>query len=300
MVCPLSENIILAVIFAFSTAILTATFQTIARKGRSYGNAATGVVIGLVINSPILLLYSFFSWEPHWFNMKAIGLFIATGFAATGLGRFLLYFSIHKLGVAITSPLLSSIPLFTGLMAVGVLGETPELNVWLATILIVLGCVFITLKQESSGNWDLKYIWVPFASVLSYSVASIFRKMGLNILPEPLLGSTITYVAGLFLVLFLCLFMKGENKPNFRNKSAWIFYGFVGLINMLSLVSRWTSTSYADLTIVTPLFATSGFFALVISKFLLSNDEHVTIWSFIGTVLIVSGGAIITWNLFSG
>ena len=78
MVCPLSENIILAVIFAFSTAILTATFQTIARKGRSYGNAATGVVIGLVINSPILLLYSFFSWEPHWFNMKAIGLFIAT------------------------------------------------------------------------------------------------------------------------------------------------------------------------------------------------------------------------------
>ncbi len=69
---------------------------------------------------------------------------------------------------------------------------------------------------------------------------------------------------------------------------------------MLSLVSRWTSTSYADLTIVTPLFATSGFFALVISKFLLRNDEHVTIWSFIGTVLIVSGGAIITWNLFSG
>ena len=289
----------LAVTFAFSTAILTAVFQAIARKGRVHGNAATGVIIGLVINLPILILYSYLSWKPHWFNLEAIVLFTLTGFAATGIGRFLLYFSIHKLGVAITAPLLSSIPLFTSLMAVGMLGESPELNVWIATILIVFGCVFITLKQGDSGNWNLKYAWVPFVSVLSYSVASITRKMGLNILPEPLLGATITYLAGLFFVLFLCLFMKGDNKPDFKNKTAWIFYGFVGLLNMFSLVCRWTSTNYADLTIVTPLFATSGFFALLISKFLLKNEEHVTIWSFVGTILIVSGGVIITWNLFS-
>ena len=46
------ENVQLAFIFALVTAVFTASFQVLVRKGREYGNALTGALIGIFVNFP--------------------------------------------------------------------------------------------------------------------------------------------------------------------------------------------------------------------------------------------------------
>ena len=43
------ENVQLAFIFALVTAVFTASFQVLVRKGREYGNALTGALIGIFV-----------------------------------------------------------------------------------------------------------------------------------------------------------------------------------------------------------------------------------------------------------
>ena len=91
----------LAVVFGLITALLTAFFQIIVRKGKNYGNALTGVLIGIIVNFPIMVALSYITWEPEWFNAKAIMIFAATGIFGPGVGRCFLFLSLHKIGVAI-------------------------------------------------------------------------------------------------------------------------------------------------------------------------------------------------------
>ena len=52
----------LAVVFGLITALLTAFFQIIVRKGKNYGNALTGVLIGIIVIFPIMVALSYITW----------------------------------------------------------------------------------------------------------------------------------------------------------------------------------------------------------------------------------------------
>ncbi len=280
------------------TALLTASFQIIVRKGKDYGNALTGVLIGIIVNFPIMFAASYITWEPGWLNPTAISFFAATGIFGTGLGRFFLFLSIHRLGVALTSPLLSSIPLFSAALAFELLGERPDVYIWIATFVIFLGCLVITFKRGESPGWKPRYLWLPVITIISFSIGNILRKHSLNLLPAPLFGGTITYISAMSSLLLLSVFLPSEMRPNFKIKKGWIFWGFCGFINMLAFICRWIATKYGDLTVVIPLFASSSFFALFFSSFLLRDMEKVTVWSYLGTILIVLGVALIAITSF--
>ena len=61
-----------AVLLAISAAALTATFQLLARRGQVYGNAVTGVMIGVIVNLPLLIIATYSYWDPAWGNPWAI------------------------------------------------------------------------------------------------------------------------------------------------------------------------------------------------------------------------------------
>ena len=286
-----------AVLFAIIAAMLTATFQMIARRGQVYGNAVTGVMIGVIVNLPLLLIATCYYWEPSWWNPWAITLFFLAGMVTTGLGRFLLYTSIHRLGLSRSAPLISSLPLFTAILAFGILDERPGPYIWVGTVFIVVGCISIASRKGESGSWNLRLIWLPFCAVISFAVGNIFRKAGLNELPSPLFGGTVTYIAGLLFLALFSLMMPKNQKPNLRWGKAWAFYGGCGFVNLMAFLSRYTATRYGDLTVITPLFATTSFFALILSAIFLRDLERVTAWIVGGTVLIVGGATLITWRV---
>ena len=294
----LMTDLTLAGVFSILTAISTGTFSIIVRQGRYYGNAYTGVLIGLIISVPLLLLLTYFTWEPHWWNLDALIKLSIAGFLGPAVGRVLYFSGIHYLGVSRAMPLTSTMPLFATIFGVLFLGERPGPFIWFGTLLIVSGCISITYKKESDSSWNRKYVWIPFVAVLSLSFSHVFRKTGVMIVNSPLLAITIMSTSGLFfLVLFSRLFPLAQ-RANLKSFQAWKFYTFSGLLNTTSVFFHFVGLNYGDLSIVTPLSSMAPFFASLFSRAFFREEEKITFFIVIGTLLIVIGGMIISWRIF--
>ena len=293
---PVSDNL-LSIFYALTTAVGAATFSLIVRRAQNHGSAFTGVVIGLIVNIPWLCLATFLLWQDSWWNPEAFLLFALSGLSGPSLGRLFMFRAIHQLGVSRASPMLSMNPLFSAFFAFLFLGERPGPYIWLGTLLVVIGGASLSLKTKGDIEWKRISLLLPIMSVLGFSVSNIFRKLGVDIIPSPILGITITSISGLFFLWFLSLFSSKENKPDLSWGKSWWLYGISGLINTLAFLSHYAALVYGDLTIVSPLSATAPIFALFMSWLLLRDIERVTVPILIGTVFIVSGGILIVMKL---
>ncbi len=151
----------LAALFALTTAALAGPVGLIIRRGQKYGNAVTGVIIGLIVNTPVLIAATAYFWDPAWWDLRAVGFFVMLGLAGPSLGRVFMYQSVHYLGVSRAIPLIQMLPLTTAMGAYGLLGERPGPYVWAGTLLVVAGCVGLTIKGKMDTNWDRRYLWLP-------------------------------------------------------------------------------------------------------------------------------------------
>lgn len=288
---------VLAASFALLTAAIGGPFSVIVRRGQAYGNAVTGVIIGLIVSLPLLTIALAFLWEPSWWELKAVLLFIALGLVGPSLGRFFLYQSIHYLGVARSIPLIATLPLTTAAAAYGFLGERPGPYIWAGTIFIVGGCIGLTMKGKGEGVWDRHYLWLPMMSVAGFTIGNVIRKVGLDVIPSPIFGLTITYFSALVSMLFFQRFLPESHRADLRWGKRWVFYGFCGLINTATIFLRFMATSYGDLTIVVPIFGMSSVFALAASGLFLRGVERIT-WPIVGgAIFVMLGGAMVAWRI---
>ncbi|MDA0999829.1 MAG: DMT family transporter, partial [bacterium] len=279
------------------TAIFSAGFSLVVRKGQAHGNAITGVVIGLIVNTPLLIAASWYLWEPEWWNLRAIFWFMAGGVTGPVLGRVFMYQSIHFLGVSRTSPLIASGPLMTAALAYGFLGERPGPFIWGGTVCVVLGCVFITMKGKADSVWDRRFIWLAVAGMMFFSISNLLRKTGINILPVPVYAVTVTYLSALLFMILFSRALPKVHRPYLGRKKAWLFYGVCGLLNTAAFLFHFTAIHFGDLTIVSPISSTSPFFALILSWVFLRDMERITPLLIAGTSFVVLGGVLIVWKI---
>jgi drug/metabolite transporter (DMT)-like permease len=251
----------------------------------------------MIVTVPLLTVLTALSWQPEWWNPKAYLFFVAAGLAGPCLGRVLNFLSIHHLGVARSVPLKSAAPLLTAILAYWILSERPGPYIWIGTVLIVIGCAMFTYKKKDDSSWNRLLIWLPFAAMTSFSIGRIVRKIGLEMLPSPLIGITVTSITGMIFLIGLSMFMPSNQRPKLEWGKAWVFYGVCGLINMLAFTASFYAIMYGDLTVVTPLSNTSPFFALLMSHFLLRDLERVTGLVVLGTFFLVAGASLIAWRV---
>ena len=288
----------LAALFSLGAAVFAASFSLLARRGQRHGSAMTGVVIGLIVNTPFLIAATAYFWEPGWWDLRSILWFTVGGMMGPAVGRVFMYQAIHYLGVSRAMPLMVTLPLFTAALAYGFLGERPGPYIWAGTVLIVAGCAAITLKKKSDTSWDRRYLLFPLLCVAGFTAGNIIRKVGLNAIPSAVFGVTVTYASSLvFLFLFRRL-IPPNHRPDLRWGKVWYFYGACGFCNTVTILLRFVATRYGDLTIVVPLFSMSSLFALLVSWLFLRDLERVTRVMVAGTLLVVLGGALITWRIF--
>ncbi len=291
------NNSLTAALFALGAAVFAASFSLIARRGQKHGNAMTGVVIGLIVNTPILIAVTAWFWEPGWGILRAILWFMVGGITGPAIGRVFMYRAIHHLGVSRAMPLMATMPLFTAVLAYGFLGERPGAFIWAGTLLVVAGSAGVTMKKRSDTSWERRFLWLSFISILGFAVSNILRKVGVTILPSPLLGVTVTYISGLSFLLLISRFMPPAHQPRLGWGKAWYFYGPCGALNTLAFLSHFFAIRYGELTIVTPLSAMSPVFALLLSAIFLRDIERVTGWILAGTAIAVAGGVLIAWRI---
>ena len=86
-------------------------------------------------------------WQPFVFNLKSNQCFVFSGIAMAS-AQFSLLFALSRSEVYMVSPLVATVPLFTLFLAPLILGnkEKITIRVIIASIIIVIGVVFVTLK----------------------------------------------------------------------------------------------------------------------------------------------------------
>ncbi len=129
---PISDSFWAAAL-ALGTASTVGVYSLIIRRGETYANAPTGVLIGLIVSVPLLVTATTYHWDPAWWNLRGVLHFIAAGLMGPAIGRVFLYMSIQKLGVSRALPLISVEPLVIALIAYGSLGERPGPAIWTGT-----------------------------------------------------------------------------------------------------------------------------------------------------------------------
>ena len=286
-----------AALFALGTSALFGTFSILVRLGREHANAITGVVVSVVSPLPFFLLAALWMWEPSWWNGRAILFFVLAGLAGPAGSRVFLYLSLHYLGVARAMPLTSVTPLFSTLLAIAVLGEKPGPYIVAGTLLIVAGSAALSYKKPGDKSWSRRHLWLIACSVTTAACSFLFRKLALTAVNAPLLGVTVSSLAGLFFLSLFRPLMPEAERPRWPNRKAWGFYGAVGLLNGAGFLTQFYALGLGDVSIVIPLSSTAPFFSLLLSRLLLRGTERVTKLIVAGTVLIVAGAALIGWKL---
>lgn len=287
-----------AAAYAMSTAVVFATFSVFVRKGSEHANALTGVFIGMFTSLPVMIGVTWYFWEPAWWSPPAFFYFALAGLVGPAMSRVFLYLSISYLGVARAMPFNSLTPFFSTSLAVAFLGERPGALILAGTLCIVFGSVALTYKKSDDASWQRKHLWLAGASTITAALSFLFRKFAFAHASAPLMGATLSTLAGfVFLITFIPLFPEDQKPNQFGRPRAWRIYGFCGLLNALGFFLHFTAISIGDLSIVAPLTSTAPIFSLAMSFFMLRRMERITPAIIVGTACMVVGAALIGWRV---
>ena len=260
------------------------------RKALRHTTPATATISVAAVQT--LILSTLLVFDLPAFNLEAVGYFIAAGFLAAILGRTFNYMSIEKLGVPVSTSLVGTNPLWAMILGVIFLGEVVTLSTISGSILVVVGVALISGWGKDS-NLNLRDMGTPLASAFFYAASSAVRKIGLNILPESVLGAGVGAMTGLIAYPILMRLMGRSNEFKFSRESApFLIAG--GITTSIAWVSMFMATQQGSVGVVSAIIGANPLFGLVLSVVLLKDTESITPQVIIGCLTIVAAVIVIT------
>ena len=135
--------------YALQAALCFSIAHIFVRRGLDGSNALTGSVISLGTSTVIFWILASLLAPLSSLSSPAIGYFMAGGFFAPAIGQTLGYIGMERIGVARSSPIVNTSPMFSSIFAVLLLGE-----IWLAqnilgTCLVILGVVILSTSRPA-------------------------------------------------------------------------------------------------------------------------------------------------------
>jgi uncharacterized membrane protein len=278
----------LAIIAAFLYCLGMITAQI----GLKETDTFSGVLISMVFSFlGSLFLFIFYVPLSHFANWALI-YFIIAGLSGPCMGRFLLYIGINRVGSSIAATLYSIKPLFSAIAAVLILGENLTTAIAAATVIMVAGLAIVSFEESGkqfAGSWSKKDLIFPIMAGAAYGLSHIFRKIGLNINHDPLMGVVVQNAAALAFSLTLTFFKKNQQQVSVINRRAWIVFGLSGIFSVLGQLAMFYALNIGSVLIVSPLSAISPLFIIMIAAIFLRKIERVTWKITLGAVLIIAG-----------
>lgn len=276
----------LALIAAFSFG-LNAVLVRKAMKHTTPPTATVSVAAVQVLILSTLLVFN----KPQW-NTEAVFYFIAAGFFAAILGRTFNYISLDKLGVPVSTALTGTNPLWAMILGVVFLGEEVTLPIISGSVLVVVGVALISGWGKNS-NLNLRDIITPLASAFFYAASSAVRKIGLNILPESVLGAVVGAATGLIAYPILMRLLGRSGEFKFTKESMPYLIGG-GIATSTAWISMFMATQQGTVSVVSAIIGANPLFGLVLSVVLLRDTERITPQVLIGCLTIVAAVIFIT------
>lgn len=276
----------LALVAAFSFGLNA----VLVRKAMRHTTPATATVSVAAVQ--VLILSSLLVFDRPTFNTEAVLYFIAAGFFAAILGRTFNYMSIDKLGVPVSTALTGTNPLWAMVLGVLFLGEEVTLPIISGSVLVVVGVALISGWGKNS-NMNLRDVAIPIASAFFYAASSAVRKVGLNILPESVLGAVVGAATGLIAYPILMRLLGRSGEFKFTRESMPFLIGG-GIATSTAWISMFMATQQGTVSVVSAIIGANPLFGLVLSVILLRDTERITPQVLIGCLTIVAAVIFIT------
>jgi len=276
--------------YALLAAVSFGLNAVLVRKGMKESTPVTATLTVAAVQVTILSVLLLFDLPE--LNWTAIFYFVLAGFFAAILGRTMNYLSIDKLGVPISTSLTGTNPIFALILAVLFLGETVSIATILGTLLVVGGIALMS-GWGTENKLKAKALVIPLASAFFYACSSAVRKVGLNILPESVLGAVVGALTSLiaYPILLRLMGRSGEFKLS-RKALPWLIGG--GIVTSTAWIGMFTATQMGSVSVVSAIIGANPLFSLILSAVMLRDSEKITRQVALGSVLIVVAVIIIT------
>lgn len=278
--------------YAFQAALCFSIAHIFVRRGLVGSNAMTGSIISLGTSALLfwLLALLLVPISSHW--KPALGYFMAAGFFAPAIGQTLGYIGMERIGVARSSPIVNTSPMFSSILAVLLLGE-----IWVAqnvagTLLVILGVVILSSAAPAKGEWQKQDVVFPVLAALAFGVSTTLRKTGLMTVPVPLLAAAVTVGTAFFVLLAMIQLRGGMSALKFDPVSSrWLFAG--AIINTGAILSFFSALSVGSIVRVEPLVACNPLLTIIWASIFLKQIETLSTRVVLGALVTVAGTVLV-------
>lgn len=321
-------------LLAFVSALAYSAGYILIRTGVRPGDPDGGAFVTTVVNATILggaaagALALGAQPDVAWAGLAWL---TVSGVLGPFTGRILLFSAIHRVGPVRAAAVINTAPLVTVLLAVTVLGETLSPADIAATALVFIGLAILMAEAfQAAGEDDVaasrtihdvaaagvaleerarsmaatirrRYGTVMVIGILAASLSAIAfgfarasRRLGLDAMPDPLLGAAIGALAGLATHLVvhsasgrLGLLVRSSVRD--RRPRLWA----AGGLSALGLFCFFAAMTYEPLSHVAVIAASETILTLVLGSLLLRSTERLSARIAVPAVCVFAGGVLV-------
>lgn len=284
------------VLFALGTAVAFAASTVLVRVGVRGSSPLTALVVTMGVNVIVLWMLSVVRYDIV-VDLWAWRWFILAGVFAPALGRLANYVGIQRIGVNLASPISNTNPLVSVILAVALLGERLPLGGYAGVLLAVGGAVVLaTVRGTESVRIQRRDLLFPVVGALTYGSVQILRKLGTDLVSEPIIGAAVNLTTS-FVLVVLGLTVAGRLHSLTAPRRDLLVFVAAGVVSSLGLASLYTALGLGQVAVVTPILNASPLFVLLFTGLFVHEDELFTPHVLIGTVGVVSGVALLTLSI---
>jgi len=222
-------------------------------------------------------------------NVIAIVLFAIGGLLSLGIGRLLYFISINKIGVARSSAIIGSSPVFTVILSIPILAEKPTITTILGATSVTIGIILASGAKEFKLE---KALAIALAATLSYALSNIISKAGLQIEPDPYLSAQVGATTSL--IFFLIYMIYANQRDSIKiPKTSLLYFISTGIVMSIGWLSMMTALKLGPVSIVTTIVYSYPLFTLILTRLLLKEEKFGT-REIVGAITIILGVALVT------
>jgi uncharacterized membrane protein len=266
------------------------------KKGIERTNPTSAMLVVTLVGTLLLLGLSLPQVQLGHLKSKAFPLFVLAGIFSPALVRWLYFISIDRIGPSMSSSILSTGPAFTAVIATVFLKEKVTLNIALGIILIIGGIITFERDLHTDGKLTVRHkqdlIFAVLAAIL-VGLAIVIRKMGLNILDEPLFGVTVGFTTSLVFYALMCLAFKSMRAAISLNLKNTLYLCGAGVFLTTAWLTLFYALSYGDAIIVAPLASLHPVMVLGWSYLFFKDIEKITFKTVLGIIIVLIGVLLI-------
>lgn len=278
--------------YALQAALCFSIAHVLIRRGLVGSNALTCSLISLATTATIFWLLALVLIPLSALWTPTIGYFIVAGIFAPAIGQTLGYIGIERIGVARSTPIVNSAPIFSSSFAVLFLGEVWTAQNVFGTLSVIIGVIILSSGKASEGQWRKLDILYPLVGAVAFGISTTLRKFGLSLLHIPLLGAAVTVGTAFFILLLLILWRGGRRALKFNPVSTrWLFGAAVA--NTGAILSVFSALNVGKVVRVEPLIACNPLLTILWVGIFLRQIERISARIVLGALFTVMGTTLV-------